>query len=358
MLLENLLDQPLTGWMNGEGPDGDIVISSRIRLARNLEGVPFPNRAEKQQLSGVVDQLVTSLDDLAQSGGEYLLVELERLSMFDRNILVEKHIASPNLVAQPLNRALLINNDTSVSIMVNEEDHLRIQSMTAGLNLTVALGAANQADDAIEKKHDIAFSEQLGYLTACPTNLGTGLRASVMIHLPALVLTKQIGRIFDAVTQLGLAVRGMYGEGTEAIGNIFQISNQLTLGHSEQEIIENLHSVVTQVVGRERASREMLFEHSQDSIADRIWRSYGVLRYARSISGQEALAKLSEVRLGIDLGIISEVSPQTFNELLVTTRPNFLQRIAGGIDIKPVERARLRAQTIREKLNDEIGDER
>lgn len=349
MSLENLLDQPLNYSMAGGGHDGDIVLSSRIRLARNLEGVPFPNRATKEQLANVVDELRKSINILGPNG-KYMLIEMEKLSPLERYVLVEKHIISPNYAQEPENRALVVSDDACISIMINEEDHLRIQSMTPGLSLDEAFTMADAIDDTLEAKHDFAFTEQMGYLTSCPTNLGTGLRASVMIHLPALVLTGQINRIINAATQLGLAVRGLYGEGSEAVGNIFQISNQQTLGYTEQEIIANLSSVVRQFVDQERSARNVLLSESQDVLTDRVWRAYGILRYARSISGKEALAMLSEVRLGIDLNIIAKVPAKIFNELLVTTRPNFLQKITGGTAVEPATRDKLRAQVIREKL--------
>jgi protein arginine kinase len=236
--------------------------------------------------------------------------------------------------------------------MINEEDHLRIQCLVPGLNLQEALELANQVDDVLEEKHTFAYHEQAGYLTACPTNVGTGLRASVMVHLPALVLTKQINRIIAATTQLGLAVRGLYGEGTEATGNIFQFSNQLTMGHGEQEIVETLQSIAKQVVEQERSARRALLFGSRELLEDRIWRAYGTLRYARILSGQEALTMLSEVRLGIDLGIINDIPAETFNELLVSTRPNFLQKIAGRTDSEAGERDRIRAQLIRGKMRE------
>ncbi len=351
--MENLLDKPLTPWMAGGGPDGDIVLSSRIRLARNLEGVPFPGRAGGEQLAEVAGELRKSVGDLAAADKHvYIFVEMDKLTPLERNILVEKHIVSPNLAGEPAQRALIVRDDAAVSTMVNEEDHLRIQCLVPGLNLPGALEMANKVDDTLENRHSFAYGEQIGYLTACPTNVGTGLRASLMMHLPALVLTGQINRITAAATQLGLAVRGLYGEGTEAIGNIFQVSNQLTLGHSEQEIIDNLQSIGKQVVEQERAARQTLAGGQLDALSDRVWRAFGILRYARSISGQEALNLLSEVRLGIDLKIITGAEPQVFNELLVTTRPNFLQKIASRADIAPDERDRLRAQLIREKLKE------
>jgi protein arginine kinase len=359
MTIENLLDQPFVYWMSSGAQDGDIVLASRIRLARNLEGIPFPQRANGEQLSQVVSQLKNSLCDLnfcdLDSNGqpEYMFIDLEKLPLLERLVLVEKHIISPDHAREAGNRALIVKHDTTVSIMVNEEDHLRIQCLMPGLNLAEAFTCANQVDDIIESKHTLAFNEELGYLTSCPTNLGTGLRASVMVHLPALVLTGQINRIVNAVTQLGLTVRGLYGEGTEAVGNIFQVSNQLTLGFTEQEIIDNLYSVVKQVVDHERTARGGLYAEATDMLVDKVWRSYGILKYARSISGQEALALLSDVRMGYELGIINEVSDCNFNELMVATRPNFLQKMSARPELSDNERKNLRAQIIRDKFTRE-----
>ncbi len=353
MSIEDLLDKPLTPWMAGGGPDGDIVLTSRVRLARNLEGIPFPGRAAGDDLAAVADAVRKSVGDLSAADKHvYMFVEMDKLPPPDRNVLVEKHIISPHHVEEAGHRALVVRDDAAVSIMVNEEDHLRIQCMVPGLGLPAALALANRVDDVLEAKNTFAFGERAGYLTACPTNAGTGLRASVMMHLPALVLSRQMNRIVTAATQLGLAVRGLYGEGSEATGNIFQLSNQLTLGHSEQEIIDNLQAIALQVVEQERSARHALAASSPDALADRVWRAYGILRYARTISGQEALNLLSEVRLGIDLKLIAGPDAAVFNELLVTTRPNFLQKIAGRSAIEPGERDRLRAQLIREKLKE------
>lgn len=353
MSIDSLLDQPLTPWMTKDGPDSDIVLSSRIRLARNIEGIPFPNRANAISLDQIMAEVRKSVADLSSADEHvYMFVEMDKLVPLERYILVEKHIVSPNFAEKPANRALIVRDDAAVSIMVNEEDHLRIQCLVPGLNLKEACEMANKVDDILEERNSFAYDEQRGYLTACPTNIGTGLRASVMVHLPALVLTKQINRIIAAATQLGLAVRGLYGEGSEAIGNIFQISNQLTLGHTEQEIVDNLQSIAKQVVEQERSARQALLAETNEALADRVWRAFGILRYARIISGQEALTLLSEVRLGIDLGIITEAPAQVFNELLVTTRPNFLQKIAGKAEVEPAERDQLRAGLIRQKFKE------
>jgi protein arginine kinase len=350
-IADQWLAQPVLSWMRPSGAETDVVLSSRIRLARNLSGIPFPNRADVKQRADVIAQTEAVLPELAKSGHQYAFIRLDNLSPLERLVLVERHITSPHHVHEPSERGIILQEDAAVSILVNEEDHLRIQCMRPGLDLAEAFDTANRIDDLLESQLDFAYNEQFGYLTSCPTNIGTGLRASVMLHLPGLVMTKQIQRMVTAATQLGLAVRGIYGEGTEASGNIFQLSNQLTLGYSEQEIADNLTSVARQVVEQERNARRVLLADAGNSLTDRIWRAYGVLRYARSISGQEAIALLSEMRLGVDLGILDEVGPQVFNELLVTTRPHYLIKQYGKPEYDASARDRLRAKVIREKLS-------
>lgn len=348
-----LFINPKSKWMDGSGKESDVVLSSRVRLARNLSRIPFPNRADISQLAKVKDSLKFLKADLeAATDRIYQCIEMEGLTSLERNVLIEKHIVSNNFVKHPENRMLFMSEDTKVSIMVNEEDHLRIQCMVSGFDLMEPLMTAQQADDAIEAKLDIAFHEQIGYLTSCPTNLGTGIRASVMMHLPGLVFTRQINKIINASTQLGLAVRGLYGEGTDAAGNIFQISNQLTLGFTEQEIIDNLTSAVTEILTHERAARKALYAQAPEGIADKVWRSYGVLKYARSLAGGEALALLSEVRMGVDMGIIEGVDSTVFNELLVSTCPNYLQNCNKNSNLSQVEIDQCRAAVVRDILKE------
>ena len=263
---------------------------------------------------------------------------------------MEKHLISTNHIKNPENRAVLVRNDDAVSIMVNEEDHLRIQAMAQGLDLKTAYVVASEVDDLLEKSLDISFNEHIGYLTACPTNLGTGLRASVMVHLPWLVSTKQINQIINAAPQLGLAVRGLYGEGTEAKGNIFQISNQLTLGFKEEEIIDNLTSATKEIINHEQVARARLHKSSKENLNDEIWRAFGILRYAQVLTADEALALASKVQVGIDLGIIDIAPKNFFNELMVISRPNYLYKIIGEECFKINDINLYRAQVIREKL--------
>ncbi|WP_235918331.1 protein arginine kinase [Paenibacillus lutrae] len=337
--------------MKGDGPDTDIVISSRVRIARNLKDYPYPMLATIQQSAEVLEQVSAVLqnEDL-KTISEFTLVPLHELNELERRILVEKHLISPNLATESRNGAVILNENESISIMVNEEDHLRIQCLCPGFQIKEAWDLANQLDDIFESHLDYGFDETRGYLTSCPTNVGTGIRASVMMHLPALVLTQQINRILSAVSQVGLTVRGLYGEGSEALGNLFQISNQITLGQSEEEIIDNLYSVARQIIEHERAARKQLMQESQIRITDRVMRSYGILTHASIIDSKEAAQRLSDVRLGIDLQVIEHVPTHTMNELLVMTQPGFLQQIAGTL-LSPDDRDIRRAQIIRSRFN-------
>jgi protein arginine kinase len=271
------------------------------------------------------------------------------LTALDKRVLVEKHLISPQLAEDSAFGACLLSPNEEVSIMINEEDHIRIQCLFPGLQLNEALQVANSLDDWIEEKIDYAFDEKRGYLTSCPTNVGTGLRASVMMHLPALVLTQQMNRIVPAINQLGLVVRGIYGEGSEALGNIFQISNQMTLGKSEEDIVQDLMSVVQQLITQERSAREALVKTSNIQLEDRVFRSYGLLAHSRVMETKEAAKCLSNVRLGIDLGYITDISRSILNELMILTQPGFLQQYAGG-PLKPNERDVRRASLIRERM--------
>lgn len=319
--------QALSDWMKGDGPDSEIVISSRVRIARNLRHFPFPMLATNQQSIEVMNQLTAiGQSDKLDPIGRFDTIVLSELSELERRVLVEKHLISPNLANESRGGAVILSENESVSIMINEEDHLRIQCLYPGFQVKEAWTLANQIDDIFEEEANYAFDEQRGYLTTCPTNVGTGIRASVMMHLPALVLTQQINRILSAVTQVGLAVRGMYGEGSEALGNIFQISNQITLGQSESEIIDNLHGVVKQIIEHEKSARQRLLSESRLRIEDRVKRSFGILSYAAIMDSKESAQRLSDVRLGVDLGLLEHITSQSLNELIVMTQPGFLQQ--------------------------------
>jgi protein arginine kinase len=342
--------QALSQWMKTDGPESDVVLSSRVRLARNLRGCPFPMLAAPEQSQSVMEQLLSVAEDGRLNGlGPLDLIRLSELTELEKLVLVEKHLISPSLANESRNGALILSQNEDVSVMINEEDHLRIQILRPGFQIREAWETASKIDDIFEEQVDYAFDENRGYLTSCPTNVGTGIRASVMMHLPALVLSGQINRILSAVAQVGLAVRGLYGEGSEATGNLFQVSNQITLGTSEKEIVENLHQVARQIIEHEKAARSKLLADSRLRVEDRILRSYGILSHAAIMDSKEAAQRLSDVRLGVNLGLLPQVHEQTLNELLVSTQPGFLQQ-AYGEALHPEQRDMTRAELIRSRL--------
>ena len=349
MSLERFISDAISPWMKREGPESDIVLSSRVRLARNIHQYVFPIAADKESAHEVISTISTCISEESEEAENLEMLMMEELKPVEKRVLVEKHLISPNLAEQAKYGAVLMNADESVSIMVNEEDHIRIQCLAPGFQLEEVLQRANEIDDRLEKKVDYAFDEKRGYLTSCPTNVGTGLRASVMMHLPALVLSKKMSRIIPAINQLGLAVRGIYGEGTEAQGNIFQISNQMTLGKSEEDIMEDLAGVVMQVIQQERAARKQLQDGLKLQLEDKLFRSLGTLENCRIIQSKEAAKCLSDVRLGIDLEILPGISKTILNELMILTQPGFLQQYAGEV-LTPEERDIRRATLIRERI--------
>lgn len=350
MSLEKFISEAISPWMKNEGFESEIVLSSRIRLARNLKDFSFPLISTMDEASLVVEQVRDFSGQKYEQYGPFELLEMDDMRPNEKRVLVEKHLISPQLADESKKGAVLLSSDESVSIMVNEEDHLRIQCLFPGFQINEGLVVANGIDDWIEQHLHYAFDEKRGYLTSCLTNVGTGLRASVMMHLPALVMTKQLNKILPAINQLGLVVRGIYGEGSEALGNLFQISNQITLGKTEEDIVEDLRGVVLQLINQERTAREMLLQSSKLHLEDRIFRSYGILAFARTIESNEASQRLSDVRLGIDLKILKGISASILNELMILTQPGFLQQYAGGI-LSPEQRNERRATFIRERLN-------
>lgn len=351
MTLKKFIDQAISPWMQAEGPDAEIVLSSRIRLARNLVDYDFPVHASNEQRQKAFNAIKEKLQQSSYpSMGKFELLTVDDMEPIEKQVLVEKHLISPYLTQHGEYSAVLINGNESVSIMVNEEDHLRIQCLFPGFQLNEALTLANGIDDWLEQHFNYAFHEKRGYLTSCPTNVGTGLRASVMMHLPGLALTQRMNRIAPAINQLGLVVRGIYGEGSEALGNVFQISNQITLGKTEEDIVEDLRGVVMQLIQQEKTAREDLLNMSRIQLEDRIYRSYGSLSFSRIMHSKEAATCLSDVRLGIDLGLIEGVSRNILNELMVLTQPGFLQHYFEET-LGPTERDIKRATLIRERLN-------
>ena len=335
-------------WLSGEGPHAELVLSTRIRLARNLTQVPFTHRARDEQLQGVIAS-VSAAGERSPSFSGALLLRMNEILPAQRQMLVERHLVSHELGDGTRPRGLLVAADGDLSLMVNEEDHLRLQSMAPGFQLAEAWSRADAADDELGQSLDFAFSEEIGYLTACPTNAGTGLRASVLIHLPALVLLEEIQKVLKSVMQVGLNVRGLYGEHSEVMGNLFQISNQTTLGRSERDSIESLERVTRQIMETEERARERMLRDARVQIEDKVWRAYGTLRFCRSIHAREVINLCSAVRLGVALGFPGLCPLHIVNELLVLTKPAHLQRYAGA-ELTPAERNVYRAQLVRERL--------
>jgi len=336
-------------WLRGSGPESDIVISSRVRLARNLGRVPFLTRATDQQRTEVHEAIRRALRKLGLAENGHCYVDLAKSNELTSRFLLERHLISRELANGSGGRGVLFNRSEMLAVMVNEEDHLRIQAIRAGFAVDDAFEDIHAIDKRLDDELEFAFSEEFGYLTACPTNVGTGMRASVMLHLPALVFTKQIDKVFASVTKIHLAVRGFYGEGTQASGDFYQISNQVTLGISEEEILDLLDRVVPRIVTYEREVREHLLSKERLGLEDRVWRAFGVLKAARSISSEETMDLLSSVRLGVNLGILRDVEISTVNELFILTQPAHLQRLEKR-DLEPEERDATRARFIRSQL--------
>jgi len=338
-----------TEWLRGIGPMHDVVISSRVRLARNIAGAPFLPRCNPNQQV----ELLHSLRDKFLPAGlarDMFFVDIALASELDRQLLVERHLISRQHAEDDHPRGVIISGDETISLMINEEDHIRLQVLRSGMQLHEAFNEITRIDNLLEEQVDFAFSEKLGYLTACPTNVGTGLRVSVMLHLPALRLTKEIEKAFRAARDMKLAVRGLYGEGTEAMGDFFQISNQITLGKSEEQIVQEfLAIVVPEILNYERQARAALLKTSKLEVDDKVFRSLALLRSARKISSQETMARLSMVRLGVNLERIKDVDLKTINELFLLCQPAHLQKIHGK-EMSPDQRAELRATMVGQRL--------
>lgn len=316
-------------WLRGSGPEADIVISSRIRLARNLAEFPFVRRAEpseRSQISRSVRSKIESIDEW----DSLLYLELQEMEEIDRQFLVERQLMSREMAESDGDRGVAIDTDERFSVMVNEEDHLRIQVMCSGLDLQSAWKRIDRIDDALESKLTYAFHDKLGYLTACPTNVGTGMRVSVMLHLPALVITREIEKVFRSLQKINVAVRGLYGEGSQFMGDFYQVSNQITLGRSEADLVETVDEVVPRIIEYERRARDFLVNESEQDLHDDVSRAYGILCTAKKISSEETLHYLSKVRMGVNLGLIRSIEIETINKLFVHTQPAHLQKLRGG----------------------------
>ena len=346
-MFDTMLNQ-LGPWLQGEGPHNDIVISSRIRLARNISGYPFISKAselDRQRIEEAVYRAVKNVhekDDLFE-------IDLEPLTQLQRQMLVERQLISREIAETQGPRAVYIANDESYSIMVNEEDHIRMHAMTSGLNLHKVWERMNTLDDHLETSIPYAFSQELGYLTACPTNVGTGMRVSVMMHLPALSISQELDKVFRGLQKLNLAVRGIYGEGSQALGEFYQISNQVTLGRSETELIEQVREIVERIVQYERKAREALLEANEEALLDKASRALGVLQTARTMSSEEAMHLLSTLRLAVNTKLLQAPKVSLINELLLFTQPAHLQQLDGQ-ELSPSHRDLSRAQYLRNRL--------
>jgi len=344
------LSMKTSRWFDPASPLSDIVVSSRIRLARNLAGHKFTTCCsveEKTKILKTLKEVILSLGSL----GDIFFIDIEHGSNIERDLLVERQLISRNLAAGSGPRGVVIAQNELFAAQINEEDHLRLSVLAPGLNVEKCWQRIDEIDDAIGKQITYAFSPRYGFLTACPTNLGTGIRVSVMMHLPAIKMTEQLKKLFESVRDMNLTVRGLFGEGTEAIGDFFQISNQVTLGVSEKKIVDDFQNlIIPKIVEYERIARDKLLAKDVNILDDKIARALALLKSARLISSHEAMFLLSNLRMGINMGRVKEIPIETINELFLLTQPAHLQMNNGRI-LNPEQRDILRAETLRAKLN-------
>lgn len=352
-----MTSNPLSGqelqWIKGDGPHADIVLSSRVRLARNLVDTPFPIRMTEEEKERVRSQVVETL-----MGGRLLregtVLSVSELDEAGREFLIERHLASRDLVANGRGGGLVVGSGGSISLLINEEDHFRIQTILSGLQIREGWKLAEQLEQEIARDLKFAYHDRFGFLTSCPTNAGTGLRASVLIHLPGLVLTREINKVLHGISQIGLTFRGLYGEGSQVVGNFFQISNQTTLGKTEDELIDQLTKLVGQVIEYEERARRVLARDALEEVEDKVWRAYGLLCYARTLSFEELMNLLSAVRLGAAMKLIPEVRIYTLNRLLLLSQRAHLELEEGRRLGEGVLEAR-RAELVRKVLQDDVS---
>lgn len=338
-------------WYEEYGKDGDVVLSSRVRLARNLKGIPFPARAGEEEQNLVIFKCKEAILEKANSIGEKVnFIDLSVMEPYEKQAIAERHLISPQMMDNNIKRGILLSDDNKLSILLNEEDHIRIQAMAAGFDLDQCFEEANRVDDLIEESVEYAFDSRIGYLTCCPTNAGTGMRASVMVHLPALTLSGTVNQVIDSLAQLGMTVRGIFGEGSKAVGNLYQISNQLTLGATEEDILEKFKQIVEEVIEKEREMRKRLLEAQKYKLEDRLMRSLGILKHAVILTSDEAMKRLSDVRLGVELKLIKNLSLETINGILYEVLPaNIMQKYNLS---DPAERDLKRAEIVRERMDE------
>ena len=322
-------------WYTKTGKDGDVVLSSRVRLARNIKGIPFGKRMSELSQQEIIDRASKALNHLK-------LIDLNKMNEIEKQALLEQHLISADMISNDRKKALLLNDDSSISVMLGEEDHIRIQSMTPGFDLDLCLENANKIDDELEKCVEYGFNEKFGYLTCCPTNVGTGMRASVMMQLTALVMSGKMESIVSVLSKLGIAVRGIYGEGSKALGNIFQISNQVTLGVSEEETLQKMKQIVSELAEKEREAAKKIYEENKYRLEDKIMRSLGILKNAVILTSDETMSLLSDVRLGINTGIIKNISLEDVMKTMYSVLPatvvrNYNTSSAEDRDLKRAE---------------------
>ena len=343
----------MTKWLEGNLSDQDVAISTRVRVARNLREYDFPLYMSVEESNNLTKNILDTMKD-SFSDSNYKFLRVRDLTNVERLMYIEEHLISPGLTQKIDKSSFLIRNDERVTIMINEEDHLRIQTLLPGLDLFGAWNLCSEIDDKLESQLNFAYHKDLGYLTACPTNVGTGLRASVMVHLPSVSLTGHINTMIDALRKIGLTVRGIYGEGSEAVGNLYQISNQTTLGDTEQEILDKLNKIIYQIVTRERNTRKYLMDKKGIEIEDKVYRSFGILKNCRLITSKEALTHLSNVKLAYDMGYLKDHKLKDIINLMVDIKPGTIQKNLDR-DINKEERDKIRAEIIRKYLTNMEG---
>ncbi len=347
------------GWLDGAGPYSDIVLSTRVRLARNLQGHPYVCRASDEDRKAVFDAVAGAIEKTSFAGGGAVLFRMEEMKHRNRHIFLERRLVSRDLLDKETGKpspgtAVFVFSGNPASMMVNEEDHLRLQCLVSGLRFMEAWGLADRLDEEISPYLFLAYHREFGYLTSCPTNAGTGLRASALAHLPGLVLTKEFEKVFRGIAQVGLTVRGLHGEGSEVMGNFFQISNQTTLGKSEEDLVDHLAQVVGMVIQTELQARQILMRDAASVTEDKVWRAYGLLRYARSLPYRELINLLSGVRLGVSLKILPSLRVSMLNELMIFSQTAHLEEAAGK-ELSKLERHAQRAEYVRAVLREGRG---
>ncbi len=349
------LAQTAGEWLRGEGPESEIVISSRIRLARNLADFPFIRRCSEDDRTGIERTIRSRMDSIDELN-DVQYIDLEGLSEVDRQFLVERQLISREIADADGARAVAIHPSERYSVMINEEDHLRIQVMNSGLDLKSAWKEIDALDDQLEGSIFYAFHQQYGYLTACPTNVGTGLRVSVMLHLPALVITNQMEKVFRSMQRINVTVRGLYGEGSQYTGDFYQVSNQITIGHSEEDLLTLIgDDVVPRIISYEKKARDFLINSNEQDLHDDVSRALGILSTAKKISSEETMHYLSKVRMGVSLGLINDLQVATINKLFIHTQPAHLQKLHGRL-LATSDRNVERATYLQRHLTGKLGD--